>query len=307
MNRWVFLCSAMIGLLGCSDPASENRANKGSSARQDPGSKPAAENPSPFKKFISAFQAGAGQKASSAKRKGAATPEQAVEALVKARKAGDVDGYLAQTAEPTRSELVMTLCVPLAREHFEAALVKKLGPAKPPAPGKGFVIPISFHIPTVTEFLRSLMSIRILSKKARGTGEVELGVWETRRRVDVKGWPDLNIKRQLTAVDTGEGWKLRFPVFCIEKFSGAQKDPDGKRVEFFVEDMPPRDYRDEEDRRKWLPELPRWVAVVEGLARDVRAGKFKSREQAEAALEKAEEAFRHAHHLPKMGERRIEK
>jgi hypothetical protein len=51
--------------------------------------------------------------------------------------------------------------------------------------------------------------------------------------------PEINIKKQQTAVKTQRGWKLRFTVFSFWKPDGKQKGPDGKLVEVFREEMPP--------------------------------------------------------------------
>ncbi len=99
----------------------------------------------------------AADKPSPIKAKEASSPEEAVQFLAKASQAGDLDGYLAQTAEPTRSELVWTLKVALAQEHLDAALDKKFGPPKP-GDDNFIIIKVPFKIPTVTESLQQFSS-----------------------------------------------------------------------------------------------------------------------------------------------------
>jgi hypothetical protein len=244
----------------------------------------------------------ADDKASSTKM--AATPEEAVQFLVTASQAGDLNGYLAQTTEPTRSELVWTLEVPLAEERLEAALKKKLGPRKPASPGKDLFVPLPYTLPTVHESLKSMRSIRILSKKGAGEDQVELSVWETHRPNDR---PDMHIQRRLTAVKTEKGWKLRFTVFGLWKFAGKEKDPDGKLVEVFNEELPAANKRAEEDLHKWVLKAPRWIAVIDGLTRDAQAGKFNSYKDADTAIIKVKDDFREANGLPRLGAPTIER
>jgi hypothetical protein len=221
-----------------------------------------------------------------AKGKAAATPEEAVRLVLQASRAGNAAGILAQVAEPNRTLLRAQLETLQLFEEFQNLLKDRFG--KDPR-GRDF--------PSVKEGLRAVKDLRVLGTKRQGSdkGRVELTIWEVRKLPDGKQRVS---KHTWTALRQGTAWKLLLPVEAVKTKKQREKGPDGKEVEVHVDvgEPPPPNPRQVEYARKVLPKYRETMAR---LFKEVKGGKYKTREQAGAALEDAMRALEKANPRPR--------
>jgi hypothetical protein len=197
----------------------------------------------------------------------AATPKEAVKYLLDAARADDVDGFQAQLGAHTRAGMQMAR----AFEAYYVALEEKFG--KNPKPGSR---------PSVKEellsFKRSTYQVR--NQVAKGKERVDLTVWEI-----IKGADGKESIQEETWVSIKEpaGWKIVLPPKG-EIFDAVRKDANGKEVKIRLLKTREFDARESAREEKWWREAEQ---VLERLTKDIKAGKYPSREKAEAALDKA--------------------
>jgi hypothetical protein len=211
----------------------------------------------------------------------ASTPEEAVRFVAEARKADDLAGVLAQVAEPNRSALEWRERAAQAYDAFQAALTKKFG--DPPFG--------HFDLRKLGSSATWTQSLVVVKKKAAGDGPVELTVWETNKVF--KGVMEM----KWTALKAGKGWKLLLPVNLRPAGEPVRKKgADGKEVEVIEtvsEDaISPR-------MPAFVKEaMPRYLALMQQLTKEVEDGKYKTRQDAEQASRKAGDAFFKKHPEP---------
>jgi hypothetical protein len=199
----------------------------------------------------------------------ATTPGEAVKYLLEAAKADDVGGFQAQLAAHTRAMMQMGR----AFEAYFAALEEKFG--KNPKPG---------FKPPVKELLLPFKSktYQVRDQVAKDKERVDLTVWEI-----TKGKNGKESIREETWVSIKEpsGWKIVLPPKGVVK-DAVRKDANGKEVKISV--LKTREF----DANKIAGEAKMWreaEQVLESLTKDIKAGKYPSREKAEAALLKAKQ------------------
>ncbi len=198
------------------------------------------------------------EQAAAGKSKPAATPEEALEQFTKAAQAGDADAVLNVFAAQPRKILAFAfdateMVGKAAQKHYDA-LDAKFGPdprGKPPFdlsnPKKAMVQ----HLPK---------KIDVLSKMPMGDDKVELKVKTTVTDPFTK--QDTTHEETLPLIKVGGGWKLMLPANEMEHV--AKKDLDKSQA--FAKKM---------------------VEALEQAAKDVKAGKYATRDEAEKALNAA--------------------
>jgi hypothetical protein len=239
-------------------------------------------------------------KARPAKTKLASTPEEAVKFVAEACRAGDPDAVLAQIGEPNRTMISTELKGAQTQEAIEVALDKKFG-KEPEKNVKDWR-----ERRGIKESLQRTTSIIVVGKKALGKDKVQLTIWMTNKR-------DSGKKEQITemtwtAVKVGKGWKLLVPMGgrpSPEKLV-TRKGPDGKQVEVRIQtpDDKPTDSKQLDYVRK---AMPKYLAIMEKFKKEVDAGKYKSRKEAQDALEAAQKRFRQENPFPRSEKPKVSK
>ncbi len=214
-----------------------------------------------------------------AKSKLASSPEEAVKCLAEAFQAGDVQGVLAQLAEPVRTMAQAHLEIMEANRALDAAINKKFG--------KGQKNPT----PDVKEEMMRTRKLLVIGKEPRGEGKVRLTIWETRRNPADK--EDRITEKTWTAVKVGKGWKLIIPMSgsISSRDTVTKKGPGGNEVKVHIE-KPGKDEEDPKMLEAMKKLLPKYRQALQKCKEDVEAGKYKTREEARAAMRKADEAVR---------------
>jgi hypothetical protein len=216
-----------------------------------------------------------------------ATPEEAVQRIAAAFRAGDVEAILNQITDPLRTFHRAHGEAVLGREAFDRALDEKFGKAKSPA------------APSFKESLQAIRRVQIQSRRVRPNGSVELTVWLTEEARP--GKPRI-LEQQWTAVKDAQGWGLEVPVAGGAARKVATIGPDGKEAEVWKMKPPaPPDPRELEYVRAIMP---KYRALLEKATARVREGAYKTRAEAEQALAAARRAFQEANPPPKLEKRR---
>jgi hypothetical protein len=235
-----------------------------------------------------------------AKSKKAETPEQAIEFLAAASKAGDLAAALDQIAPPFHDIMRLFILHEEAYEVLTAALDQKFGKE----PRKGFGMGVKYD-------LLRIQKIEILAKDKGDGARVKFSVRETLKSFHHDG-SDI-LETSYLAVKEGDGWKVLRPftalIFDASKEdmteeSTSKKGPDGKEIGVFKItfkkdlDEVGRKLRTSIETREEakLPELlvqaKREKAIAEKVAADVKGGVYKTRKEAtdakEAALRQAD-------------------
>jgi len=195
-----------------------------------------------------------------------ATPEEAVARMESTAKAGDVEGFLATLHPAARKVMREVLAVAASRKAFEGAVDAKFGPDPEVKVRRDF---------DAKKELERIVSITVVSRKAVDKPKTPEKTEKTEKTEKVEEVPErveLRLKtvrreasgtgtkseeESFTAVKEGEGWTLLLPRMSDVK----ELD---KRAEGYAKTRVGMDL----------------------LARDVRDGKFKDREDVRAALTK---------------------
>ena len=210
----------------------------------------------------------------------ASTPEEAVRFLAEARKADDFVAVLAQVAEPNRSALEWRERAARAYDAYQDALKKKFKDAFPPLDLRALGSPRTWTA-----------SLDVVHKKAMGDGKVELTIWETNKVF--KGIAEM----KCTAVKDGQGWKLLLPVNLRPAGEAVRKKgPDGKEVE--VIDLVSDDAISPRMPAYVKEVMPKYLALMRQLTKEVESGKYKTQREAEQAKFEAQGAFFKKHPEP---------
>ena len=245
--------------------------------------------------FLIAFASPAVGSDKPAKPKKAETPEQAVELLSAASKAGDLQAALDQIAQPFHDLMLWHVLQEEADDTLAAALDQKFGKEKR----------TGFRMEVKQDLLR-IQKVEILGKDKGTDARVKLRVRETVRSFHDKG-NDI-AETSYLAVRDDSGWKLLRPFTALTfdagkedltEELGSEKGSDGKEVEVFKFtfkkdlDALGRQARAtlEEREGKKLPDLldeaRRAKAAAEKVAAGVKAGTYKTRAEATGAYEAA--------------------
>ena len=201
----------------------------------------------------------------------AASPEEALKLLVAAAKVDDVHGFLAQLGGHTRALMEMAM----AMEAYEKALDEKFGKKA----GAGDRSSIT------REFARfKTNKIEIRSQAPKGKDRVALTIWQTSKTA--KGEESVQEETWLT-IKEAMGWKIILPEKGILK-EATRKGPDG--TELKVRILKSREVPDDESAamQKFMSSA---VRILNTVSADVKAGKFQTRKDAEAALQKAKDSL----------------
>lgn len=222
--------------------------------------------------------------------KAASTPEQAVELLEAASKAGDLAGALHQIAQPFQDVMLSMILMEEADDVLNAALDEAFG-KEPPA---------GFRMEVKRDLLR-IQSAKILAKEVVSDKRVKLLVRETVKSFHHEG-EDI-AEMYYLAVNNGERWTLFRPFTALvfgatsdEYTRAAEQGPDGKEIT--IHKIKFQKELDELGREmvnrlqmegKQLPELlarqRRIKEAAEKIAQDIRAGKYTSRDEAFEAFQ----------------------
>jgi hypothetical protein len=230
-----------------------------------------------------------------AEPKNAATPEQAVEFLAAASKAGDVHAALHQIGQPFHDLMLWYILQEETDDILRTALDQKFGKEK----RKGFRM----------EVKRDLLRIRRIEILARDKGDgprVKVRVRETVRSFQREG-NDI-VETTYLAVKEGDRWKVLRP-FTALIFGSSEEDlaqevasakgPDGKETEVFKLTFKTdlgalgRKMQTAVEQREGgaLPELVerarRTRAVAQKVAADVKGGRYTRRGEATNAFQEA--------------------
>jgi hypothetical protein len=202
------------------------------------------------------------------KAKIAASPLEAVKYLIEAAKADDVDGFGAQLAEHSRALFEMGK----AAEGFETALNDKFGKnaARPgnPLSVKSEMAPFKLKTYEIREVITKEKDLALLT------------VWIITRRPKI---PDIIHEETWISQKKETGWKIVFPEKGVVT-KAVRKTSDGNEIKVWVL----RSRNVEPKQSAFNQEMIASVSRLLGeLTKEVRSGKYKSREEAEAALNTA--------------------
>jgi hypothetical protein len=203
------------------------------------------------------------------KTKAAATPEDAVKYLLEAALADDLDAFHAQLGAHTRALMETGRAI----EAYDNALNTRYGKRT----GRGDRPSVKSEL---LRFKRGAWQIR--GKVAKDKDRVALTVWEITRREGASA----SIREETwTSIKEPTGWKIVLPPKGVIE-QAMRKDSDGKEIKVTVlktgEFDPAQSAR---EKKMWLDAKK----VLEKLTKEVRAGKYETREKAEAALDDAKD------------------
>lgn len=214
----------------------------------------------------------------------AQTPEQAVELLAEACRAGDPERALKHIAQPFRDVMMFYILGDEADDILYSALDTAFGPE--PRPG--------FR----TEVQRELLRIRkldILTKESKGSTKVKLTIRETLESLHHE--EDDVVEVPYTAVQVGEGWKLLRPFRPLILLSGQRRPTiekwrQGNRTTDFTRDLDglARDLQKWDEAKKLAQDLARAHTnkeLAQKIADEIKARKYSSRHEALTAYEAA--------------------
>jgi hypothetical protein len=227
--------------------------------------------------------------------KQAKTPEEAVKYFLAAAKAGDLHAALEQIAQPYHDVMKFALLQEEADDLLRDALDKKFGKKAK----------VGFNPMSMKHELLLLEKVEIQDKKALAEDQVQLLVRETR---DGSGGPEAwVIEVSYTAKKQGEGWKLERPFSLLLLDAGATDEkselllPGGKKGILIKIKSSSKDWLGkikegetafcEEFGAKNMSEVVARAAQQKQLTvnfvKEIAAGKYASRKEAEAAYAKA--------------------
>lgn len=227
---------------------------------------------------------------SAAQSKAAASPEEAVKNVQAAMQAGDALTLLDQLAAPSRTLFEGMMTFRLAREDFDRAVAEKFGKdTKNPLP------------PTLTESLKHTRAIRVVTRDDKDKDKVALTVWVTEDHDKDKR----TLEQNWFAVKDADAWRLLVPFSGGKTKLVMRKGPDGKDVPVHVFEREGRVELSGRESDFLRTSGPKYKALLGQVAKDVRGGVYKTRGEAEKALQRAEERFRQENPLPvvEKGER----
>jgi hypothetical protein len=205
------------------------------------------------------------------KARAASTPEEAVKFIFEAAKVDDVDAFIAQLAAGSREVMQMAR----AFECYHLALEEKFG--KDP---RGTEFRIARR--ELARFQEKSYEIREQTQEREH--RVALTIWVTAK---TKEGPESIQEETWTAIKDQTGWKLSFPPWGPIQ-SAIRKDKNGKEIHVKV--LKSRDFdpqRSAEEEKTWRGA----AEILERHTKDIKSGKYKTREEAETAFEKAKEAL----------------
>jgi hypothetical protein len=215
------------------------------------------------------------------KVKPAKTPEEVVANIQATAKAGDLEGLMAQLAMPTRGLFETQVKREQAREALDYVLDAKFGKdpkARPPF--------------SIIDGIRMIPEMKVVGKKMQGADRAELTVWVYNKRIkfkdkDDKKTEELEIAEQVwPAVKEGGAWKVR-PIRGGGSDSefATRTGPDGKDVNVRIQTVSEEDWNFQEEMLTYVSKvLPKTLAAYAKLAKDVKAGIFKDRDDALEAM-----------------------
>lgn len=231
-----------------------------------------------------------------AKARKAATPEQAVELLAAASKAGDLKVALELIAQPFHDVMLLIILEEEADDILRATLDQKFGKER----RRGFRM-------EVKKDLLRIKKVEILAKDKEKDGKVKLAVRETVQSFQHGGTD--TVETTYLAVKKGETWKLLRP-FTALLFSASEEDmkqdavrkkgPDGKETWAFKitfkKDLNVLGHNLqkalEERAGTQLPEMvdrsKRAKAIAEKVAAEIKRGTYKKRQDAIATFQEAQ-------------------
>jgi hypothetical protein len=222
------------------------------------------------------------------KARPAATPEEAVANFNAAARAGDLEAMLAQVGGAAHRALDLELKFGRAHEAFEKALTEKFG-KDPNLPDFG-----SFE----DQVKGNMPQVEIRAKEAQGEGKALLTVWIHQKRFKVG---DKDKKEEFIqifedrwpAMKEGGAWKV-VPGFgrggkvtLVER-----KGADGKKIVVETREITPEEDKADAEQVEYGARIgPKFLAAVDKIRQQVKDGKFKTREEARAAVAAAEKAL----------------
>jgi hypothetical protein len=230
-----------------------------------------------------------------AKPRKAETPEQAIEFLAAASKAGGLEAALNQIAHPFHDVMLWYILSEEADDVLRTSLDQKFGKEERKGSSTG-----------VKMDLLRIQKIEILAKDKGNNTRVNLRVRETVKSFQGEG--NEIAETTYLALNDGEGWKLLRPFTVltfgdlkddISEESSSKKGPDGKEIGVFKFtfkkdlDVLGQKMREVVEKRegKKLPELldqaKNEKAAAEKVAADVKGGTYKTRKKANDAYEEA--------------------
>jgi hypothetical protein len=234
--------------------------------------------------------------------KKAATPEQAVEFLASASKAGDVQAALGQMAQPFHDIMLWFVLNEDAEDTLRAALERRFGKQRT----EGFRM-------EVKQDLIRIQRIQVLARRVKSDTRVELTVRETARSFQRDG-SDV-IETSYLALKENGVWKVLRP-FTALVFGASEKEmtqeravekgPGGEQVlifrltfkkpldEFGRDLQRALEKREGKKLHQVLEEARRQRAAAEKLAGEIAGGKYTTRNEAMEAFRSAQRRLEHA-------------
>ncbi len=208
---------------------------------------------------------------------GPATPEEAVKQMLAAFQRADLGALFALMGEQTRLHQKTTL----ENMRLQQTMLGLLDETFDKMPAK----PIDMK-----SVLPRIKNLQIRKKDGAGD-KFNLTVW-----VSQEAGGEAYISEAIwVAEKAGGAWKLQIPP-AGEMLEDYKEGPDGAKVEVYVLKS---QFRHDPRLVEYLrTTLPKYQAHMDRLMRDVRDGKYKSREEAVKAWQAAEEAFRRANPSP---------
>lgn len=207
-----------------------------------------------------------------AKPKATDSPEKAVALLAESAKAGEADAFLAQLGAHTRASFEMGRAI----DTYLAALDAKFGKA----PGRDAV---QFVREELDQF--KARGYRVRGRVERSDSRVDLTVWvithdhDRKEHVQEETW---------TRLKEAAGWKIVFPGKGVAK-KATRKDDDGRELEVTVIEAKGYDPTASAEVEKAARAA---IGLLDQLTKDVKAGKYATREKAEKALDEAKSRLR---------------
>jgi hypothetical protein len=191
--------------------------------------------------------------ASAQKPREAATPEEALRFFTEASRSGDLNAAIGQMASPVRVFFKQMQRSEALHRTFEKTLDQKFGKD-----------PVTQKRPSLKEQLQSLKNLKVVEKKDRGKGVALLRATATRSR----NGKQITDEQEFLVLKEGNAWKIS-PVPVDLELNGNVREGLAKQIE---------------------PMLKQLARAVEGLKKTtqaLKAGKYKSRREAQQALGEA--------------------
>jgi hypothetical protein len=209
---------------------------------------------------------------SAEKPKNAASPEEAVKYLLEAARSADTDGFLAQLGGHTRALFEMGKAI----EIQEAALEEKFGKvAKAGAR------------PSMKRELEKFttQTIKLVGQARKGKDRVALTVWQIRKHSN--GEQSIGEETWI-GIKEDKGWKIILPEKGVIK-EVTKTATDGKEVKVQVLQSREVGVTDSAAMQKMLTGAKQ---SLDELTKQIKAGKYRTRDEAETALKEAKSRLR---------------